>query len=87
MTPADTIEIARAALIVVLTVCGPLLMTALVVGAGVSLLQALTQVQEQTLTFLPKLVAMGAVMLLTLPMIGHALSDFTRVISDHIVSG
>ncbi|GAA3707359.1 MULTISPECIES: flagellar biosynthesis protein FliQ [Sphingomonas] len=87
MSPESTIEIARATLVVVLTVCGPLLLTALVVGMAISLFQALTQVQEQTLTFLPKLVAMGVVMLLTLPMIGHALSDFTRVVSDHIVNG
>jgi flagellar biosynthetic protein FliQ len=87
MAPADTIEIARAALIVVLTVCGPLLMTALVVGAGVSLLQALTQVQEQTLSFVPKLIAMGLVLLLSLPMIGHAMADFTRLIADRIVHG
>ncbi|MBJ6122057.1 flagellar biosynthesis protein FliQ [Sphingomonas mollis] len=87
MTPGDTIDIAKATLVVVLTICGPLLLTALVVGMAVSLFQALTQVQEQTLTFLPKLVAMGIVMLLTLPMIGHALSDFTRVVSDHIIHG
>jgi flagellar biosynthetic protein FliQ len=57
------------------------------VGLVVSLFQALTQVQEQTLTFVPKLMAMGVVLLMTLPMIGHAMADFTRVIADHIISG
>ena len=87
MSPESTIEIARATLVVVLTVCGPLLLTALVVGMAISLFQALTQVQEQTLTFVPKIMAMGVVLLLSLPMIGHALSDFTMQISDHIIHG
>ncbi len=85
MTPEDVIAITHAALLVVLTVCGPLLLTSLVVGTFVSLFQALTQVQEQTLTFVPKLLAMGVVLLLTLPMIGHAMGDFTAVLADRIV--
>ncbi len=85
MTPEDVIAITHAALLVVLTVCGPLLLTSLVVGTFVSLFQALTQVQEQTLTFVPKLLAMGVVLLLTLPMIGHAMGDFTAVLTDRIV--
>lgn len=87
MSPTDVMEIARAALIVVLTVCGPLLLAALIVGIAVSLLQALTQIQEQTLTFVPKLMVMGVVLLLSLPMIGHAMADFTHVIADRIVRG
>lgn len=85
MTPEAAIEIAHAALVLIVTVCGPLLLVSMVVGVVVSLLQALTQVQEQTLTFVPKLGAMGLTLLLTLPMIGHALSDFTHVIVDHII--
>jgi flagellar biosynthetic protein FliQ len=87
MAPADVIEITRAALVVILTICGPLLLTSLVVGMVVSLFQALTQIQEPTLTFVPKLVAMGVVLMLTLPMIGHAMADFTHVVSDHIIHG
>jgi flagellar biosynthetic protein FliQ len=87
MDAQAVIEIAKATLVLVLTVCGPLLLTSLVVGLVVSLFQALTQVQEQTLTFVPKLMAMGVVLLMTLPMIGHAMADFTRVIADHIISG
>ena len=87
MDAQAVIEIAKATLVLVLTVCGPLLLTSLVVGLAISLFQALTQVQEQTLTFVPKLMAMGVVLLMTLPMIGHAMADFTRVIADHIISG
>jgi len=87
MTATDAIDIARAAMVLVLTVCGPLLLVSLVVGMIVSLFQALTQVQEQTLTFVPKLGAMGVTLLLTLPMIGHALHDFTALLADRIVHG
>ncbi len=80
-------EIARAGLVLMLTIAGPLLMTSLIVGTGIGLLQALTQIQEQTLTFVPKLMAMGLVLLLSLPMIGAALGDFSLAISDRIVSG
>jgi flagellar biosynthetic protein FliQ len=86
MTPEVVIDIARAALVLILTICGPLLLVSMVVGVAISLLQALTQVQEQTLTFVPKLAAMGITLLLTLPMIGHALDDFTHVIVDHIIT-
>ena len=87
MDANDAIEIARAGLVLMLTICGPLLMTSLIVGTAIGLLQALTQIQEQTLTFVPKLLAMGLVFALSLPMIGNAMSDFTLAISDRIVSG
>ena len=87
MTSHDAIEIARTGLVLLLTISGPLLLTSLIVGTAIGLLQALTQVQEATLTFVPKLLAMGVVMLLSLPMIGDALSDFTAQIGDRIVSG
>lgn len=87
MDAAAAMEITRAALVLILTVAWPMLGAALVTGLAIGLLQALTQIQEQTLTFVPKLLAMGAALLLCLPMIGAALSDFMRVIADHIVRG
>ena len=87
MTSYDAMEIARSGLVLVLTIAGPLLITSLIVGVAVRLFQALTQVQEQTLTFVPKVMAMGIVLLLCLPMIGHAMSDFTLQISDRIIHG
>lgn len=86
MTPFDAMELAQAAMILVLTIVGPMLITSLVVGVVIGLFQALTQVQEMTLTFVPKLLAIGVVMLLSLPMIGHALSNFMTVLVGHIVS-
>jgi flagellar biosynthetic protein FliQ len=87
MTPATAIDIARAGMTLLLTICGPLLLVSMIVGVAVSLFQALTQIQEQTLTFVPKLVAAGIALLVTLPMIGHALADFTAVVADRIVAG
>jgi flagellar biosynthetic protein FliQ len=87
VTPFAAMELAKAAMILVLTIVGPMLITSLVVGVVVGLFQALTQVQEMTLTFVPKLLAIGVMMLLCLPMIGHAMSNFMAQISDHIVRG
>jgi len=87
MTPATAIDIARAGMMLLLTICGPLLLVSMIVGVSVSLFQALTQIQEQTLTFVPKLVAAGIALLVTLPMIGHALANFTAVVADRIVAG
>lgn len=57
MTPETVISIAEQGIWVVLMVCGPLLLLALVVGLIVSIFQATTQIQEQTLAFVPKIVA------------------------------
>ncbi|MDQ0252118.1 flagellar biosynthetic protein FliQ [Sphingomonas sp. Sphisp140] len=80
-------QLAQSALMLVLTVAGPLLLTSLIVGTIIGLLQALTQIQETTLTFVPKLLAMGLVLLLMLPTIGAALNDFMTKISSLIVTG
>ncbi|WP_448661364.1 flagellar biosynthetic protein FliQ [Sphingomonas sp. CJ20] len=85
MSPATVVELAQASLLLVLTVVGPLLLTSLIVGSVIGLLQALTQIQETTLTFVPKLLAMGVVFLFTLPMMGQALTGFMAKISDLIV--
>lgn len=65
MTDAQVIEILAGAFEVASKIAGPILITALFVGVSVSLLQTITQIQEMTLTFVPKLVAMGIVMLIS----------------------
>jgi flagellar biosynthetic protein FliQ len=87
MTAADAIEVAGAGLMLVLTIAGPMLIAALIVGVAIGLLQALTQVQEMTLTFVPKLVVLCIVFLLCLPMIGKALAAFMDRIADLIITG
>lgn len=87
MLPTQVLALAQSALMLVLTIAGPLLLTSLIVGTVIGLLQALTQIQETTLTFVPKLLAMGLVLLLMLPTIGAALNDFMTKISGMIVTG
>jgi flagellar biosynthesis protein FliQ len=87
VSASEVIQLAEAALLLVLTVVGPLLLTSLIVGTVIGLLQALTQIQETTLTFVPKLLAMGLVFLLMLPTMGQALSGFMTKISDLIIAG
>jgi flagellar biosynthesis protein FliQ len=67
MSSTLAVELIRQALTVALLVAAPLLITSLAVGILVSLIQAVTQIQEQTLTFIPKLVAMAAIFIIFLP--------------------
>jgi flagellar biosynthetic protein FliQ len=72
MSAATVLDLTRQALLACLLVAAPLLITALVVGVLVSILQAVTQIQEQTLTFVPKLAAVAGAFLLALPwMLGY----------------
>ena len=63
------VDLAQHAILIALLVASPMLATALIVGLGVSVFQALTQIQEQTLSFVIKLVSIAAVFLLALPWI------------------
>ena len=76
MSADYAIELIRRALMLALMVSAPMLITALLVGIVVSLIQAVTQLQEQTLTFIPKLVALALVFVLTLPWILMRLIDY-----------
>lgn len=67
MTPALAVDLVHHAVWLTLLVAAPLLLTALGVGLLVSLVQAVTQLQEQTLTFIPKLLAMAVVFVIALP--------------------
>lgn len=77
MTPVLAAELLQRALTLVLTVGGPMLFAALAVGIVISLMQAVTQVQEQSLTFIPKLVVVGLVFLIALPWMIRAMVEFT----------
>ena len=67
MTPADSIDFARSSILVLLEIIAPAMLTALIVGLGIGLLQALTQIQEMTLTFVPKLLVVALVGVLAVP--------------------
>jgi flagellar biosynthetic protein FliQ len=76
MSPGLAIELLHRAVVTCLMVAAPLLVTSLLVGVTVSLVQALTQIQEQTLTFIPKLVAVAMVMLVSLPWMIRQLVEY-----------
>ena len=76
MSPALVLDLMRHAVTVTLLTAGPLLATALLVGVSVSFVQAITQIQEQTLTFVPKFVAIAIVGLLMLPWLLQRLVTF-----------
>ena len=85
MEATEVIEICRDAIYVLILISAPLMITALVVGLIIALLQALTQVQESTLTFVPKVLAMLLMLGLTLPFILQKLTDFDNKLQDKIV--
>ena len=72
-------ELIRKAVMLTLRTSAPLLVGALVVGLVVTLLQAVTQLQEQTLTFLPKLVTMAVIFVMVLPWLIQKLTEFLVV--------
>ncbi|AEH23413.1 flagellar biosynthetic protein FliQ [Thermodesulfobacterium geofontis OPF15] len=78
MTDTTVLNLAKEAVILSLILSGPLLLTALVVGLIISILQAVTQIQEMTLTFVPKILAMVLVFILTLPWTLKKLITFTE---------
>jgi flagellar biosynthesis protein FliQ len=87
MTGPEVLDVARDAIATLLIVAAPLMLVGLVVGVAVSLLQALTQIQETTLVFIPKILAIFLAMLIALPFMADALhSNFLRL-AAHITNG
>ena len=84
MTPELVVELARQAIKVTLMVSLPILGIGLLVGVTVSLLQAATQIQEMTLTFVPKILSIFVGLLLLLPWIMHQLTGFARDILTNL---
>jgi flagellar biosynthetic protein FliQ len=87
MTAADAVDIAREAIVVSLKLGLPVMLVSLAVGLGISLIQALTQIQEMTLTFVPKMVVIMLSMLLFLPFMLATLTGFTQELAGRIVNG
>jgi flagellar biosynthesis protein FliQ len=79
MDLAQATDYVRHTLLLALIVSAPMLVIGLVVGVFVSLLQAVTQIQEQTLTFIPKIVAMIAAAVLLMPWMGSRLMQYTAM--------
>ena len=80
MTGPEVMDVARDTIETLLIVAAPLMLVGLFVGVAVSLLQALTQIQETTLVFIPKILAIFLAMLIALPFMADALhSNFLRI--------
>jgi flagellar biosynthetic protein FliQ len=86
MNSADAIDFARQSIWVLLEIAAPAMLAALVVGLAVGLLQALTQIQEQTLVFVPKIIAIFLVLLITLPFAGSAMNSFMTDVAARIAA-
>ncbi|USQ97500.1 flagellar biosynthesis protein FliQ [Caulobacter sp. RL271] len=84
MTGAEVLDVGRDAIWLTLQLCAPCLIVGLVVGVAIGLFQALTQIQEQTLVYAPKIVAIFVSLLIFLPMMGALMSGFMRQIAARI---
>ena len=87
MTEADIIDLARSSMLVMVKVAAAPLLAGLAIGLTVSIFQALTQIQEMTLTFVPKILTVMVVLLLFLPFLLHTLFDFMHLVLDRAVMG
>ncbi len=86
MNSSEVLDFAREAVWLVLQMSGPIMIVGLAVGVGIALLQALTQVQEMTLVFVPKIVAIFLALLVFMPLMGALLGDFMTRVADRVSS-
>lgn len=86
MNQNDVLYLAKEALMTALMIGGPILAVSLLVGLLVSIFQAMTQIQEQTLTFIPKILAIAVVMLLMGPWMLDVLTGYTSNLFHELVS-
>ena len=84
MTGAEVLDVGRSAVWLTLQMSAPIMIVGLVVGVGIGLFQALTQVQEATLVFAPKILAIFVSLLLLLPMMGALMAGFMQQIAARI---
>jgi flagellar biosynthetic protein FliQ len=84
MNGAEVIDVGRDAIWLTIQLCAPVMIVGLLVGVGIGLLQALTQIQEATLVFAPKIVAVFVSLLIFLPLMGALMSGFMKTIAARI---
>jgi flagellar biosynthetic protein FliQ len=87
MNETEIIDVTRQALMLTIQISLPVMMVGLLVGVSIALIQALTQVQEMTLVFVPKIVAIFVSLIFFLPWMANILIVFTQSLADRIVSG
>jgi len=86
MSPEEVIEIGQYAMRTVIFVSGPMLVSGMIVGLLISIFQAATQINEMTMTFVPKILTVFVVLILTLPWAISNLTSFTTSMFDKIAS-
>ena len=87
MTGAEVLDIASQGIWTLIIVSMPMMLVGLIVGVVIALFQALTQIQEMTLVFVPKIIAIFVTMLVTLPFLGATMSGFMDRVVDMIIVG
>jgi flagellar biosynthesis protein FliQ len=86
MSGGEVLDVGRDAIWLTLQLCAPILLVGLVVGVGIGLMQALTQIQEATLVYAPKILAIFVALLIFLPLMGSLMGGFMRQIAARIAS-
>jgi flagellar biosynthetic protein FliQ len=87
MTGPEVLEVARDSIWTIVLVSAPVLVVGLIVGVAIPLVQALTQIQEQTLVFVPKILAVFITLLIALPFMADAMHSHMMRISSRIIGG
>jgi flagellar biosynthetic protein FliQ len=87
MTGAEVLDIARDAILTLVLVASPLMLIGLTVGVAISLIQALTQIQEMTLVFVPKILAIFVAMMVALPFMADLLHSHMNRLAARIIGG
>lgn len=85
MSEAEVLETAKQAILIAIQIGAPVLLVGLVVGVSIALVQALTQVQEITLVFVPKILAIFLALFLFLPMMMKTLVVFMEALADRMI--
>lgn len=86
MTGAEVLDIARESVWTMIFVAAPVMIVGLAVGVVIALFQALTQIQEMTLVFVPKILAIFVTLLVTLPFMAQLLNSFMARIGELILA-
>lgn len=87
MTGQEVIDVAQIALFTFLKMAGPILGVGIAVGVTVAFIQSITQIQEMTLTFVPKILSIFSALLIFLPLMGALISDFFQQLMERVVTG
>lgn len=87
MTGPDVLDIARDAIWTIIIIGWPVMVVGLAVGVVIGLLQAVTQIQEATLVYVPKIIAIFVVLLLAFPYMGSVMDGYWTRIMDRIANG